>query len=38
LIAQKVFGAIAGKGGLLKDEANESLNEIPEREAFQARG
>jgi hypothetical protein len=33
-----LFGEIADKGGLLKDEADESLREILEREAYQALG
>jgi len=33
-----LFGEIADKGGLLEDEADESLSEILDREAYQARG
>jgi hypothetical protein len=33
-----LFGEIADEGGLLKDEADESLPEILECEAYQTRG
>jgi hypothetical protein len=33
-----LFGEIAEQGGLLKEEAHESLSEIVDREAYQARG